>query len=511
MSRRAALVLASLLSLLPGCGSSEDPDAPLTGGAGGQAGAGGGAAGSGAGGGAGHPVAGGNSGPVSGGGTALPGSGGINAWGDEPAGPKTKKFRPAWTKFFAMPGYVDHRLAGAAGGSVLLAMATDQPLEIGPGITVGTEGQLAIQLLWIGDGGEVSRTRSLPCAASCALRSLWVSPAGDAVMTGTTTGGIGLGDASLAPGEGEFVVFLSPEGDVRWARLFKHLVGGSPSDSWTDTRGRSDDTGVVIGGSIQGDVAIEGTSYAGETADLFMVKFSLDGQLLWARRVAAPADQWVTSLALLPGGDAVLGARVKGQIELGGVKHPADDTDISPALLLSRWRGSDGAIVWGMDLGDGNAPLGGMDEILVVQGGQLVMLNVADVAFSIGGAKEGSLFAVNVDEPGQLGDVRVFDGIHIESLYDWPQLALQGSRMAIRASGHVDGLTGPYLDSFGNFAARLDSDGAALSYVELGPVFTTGLAWMDQDTAVLTSFGGPGSETGGLGETTQLGLFLAGF
>src|SRR5690606_39092960 len=133
--------------------------------------------------------------------------------------------------------------------------------------------------------------------------SVAVDAAGNVYVTGYFTGAITLGSFTLtSPGPDQefYLVKLSPEGDVLWARS-----GG----------GVSDDVGYGLAVDAAGDVYVSGrlqeTATFGDTTlvsaggwDFFLARYSPEGDLRWVRSAGGAEDDEGFGLAVGPDGAA---------------------------------------------------------------------------------------------------------------------------------------------------------------------------------------------------------------
>ena len=112
------------------------------------------------------------------------------------------------------------------------------------------------------------------------------------LLTGQSTA-YGLGDQDL------ILVKLSEEGAVDWAKV---MLGGSSQDDGHSVVA-TNDGGYVVAGHTQ--------SYGAGDYDVFVVKFTHDGSISWARTFGHPGYDFVNSVALTRDGGYVLAGTSK--------------------------------------------------------------------------------------------------------------------------------------------------------------------------------------------------------
>src|SRR5690606_9918666 len=99
-----------------------------------------------------------------------------------------------------------------------------------------------------------------------------------------------------------FLVKLSPEGKVLWARR----GGGAAVDSARDLA--MDASGNIYVTGRFGETATFGASTLTSVGrnDVFLVKYSPEGEVLWARSGGGAGEDWAYSVVVDAGGDAYL-------------------------------------------------------------------------------------------------------------------------------------------------------------------------------------------------------------
>lgn len=102
---------------------------------------------------------------------------------------------------------------------------------------------------------------------------------------------------------------------------------------------------LVVGGELDGPTTIGGTPlpYGGGRDPLIAAYAAADGAFRWSRSFGGTGDARVQAIAILPGGDVVVGGWFTGELDLGaGPVTPSSTT----GGFVARLRGADGAVVW---------------------------------------------------------------------------------------------------------------------------------------------------------------------
>lgn len=151
-------------------------------------------------------------------------------------------------------------------------------------------------------GGQLLWSQGLG-GSSASAWSVAVDPSGDAVVSGTFTGSIVLGTATLtsAGGNDAFVAKFDPSGNVLWALGF----GGTGYDQATGLA--MDGTGnAYVTGRFSNSVAFDGThmlTSAGNT-DAFVLKLDASGNVVYATQAGGTGADTGIGLAVDGSGQA---------------------------------------------------------------------------------------------------------------------------------------------------------------------------------------------------------------
>jgi hypothetical protein len=129
---------------------------------------------------------------------------------------------------------------------------------------------------------------------------------------GTDGGGGGNGGAG---GAAQGCTMAAPA----WAARF----GGTTNDDVGGIVAVED--GVVITGSFGEPIDFDGTILVpvGSPRDIFVVKFDLDGDVVWAKQFGGPSGDEATAIAATPDGRIAIGGSFEGTVDFGTGSHTA--------------------------------------------------------------------------------------------------------------------------------------------------------------------------------------------
>lgn len=179
-------------------------------------------------------------------------------------------------------------------------------------------------------------------AKSDKIRAVTFDRAGNALLAGEATGDIVLGGLSR-PGAGDMDFVLAKvgaDGGVKWLRGF----GGSLTDRAygvvTDAAGNA----YVTGHYASRDAVVAGATLpnAGDY-DLFVAKYSVDGDLLWVRTAGGTGYDYGHGIALDGQGTVVISGSVAGAAWFGDTGVNAGST--SRAVFCAKYN-AEGALLW---------------------------------------------------------------------------------------------------------------------------------------------------------------------
>jgi hypothetical protein len=234
-----------------------------------------------------------------------------------------------------------------------------------------------------------------------------LSPVADGLLVvGTLASNATLGTATLTYGGGADYVRakLDPAGAVAWA------VAQNDSDQEQLAGMAADPAGdMVIAGTFAGTVSFGGAALASNAGnyDVFVAKYAgATGGHAWSQRHGGASEEHALAMCVDPAGDAYVAGYFLGTTNLGG-------PDLASAggadAFVAKYRGSDGAFVWG-------ARFGGIDndyaETIACDGTRVVVGGrFRSTTINLGGA--------DLANQGQddifLADVSAASGSHVWS------------------------------------------------------------------------------------------------
>ncbi len=158
-----------------------------------------------------------------------------------------------------------------------------------------------------------------------------VDGAGNAYITGTTTGSLGGPNAGLTDA---YLIKYSSSGDLLWARQIGTSTYDSSLGIAADAAGNA-----YLTGTTQGSL---GGASAG-VSDIFLVKYDPSGALLWTRQIGTTTSEGGSAVAVDGAGNAYVAGATFGS--LGGANAGGGDVvlikyDSSGALLWTRQTGT---------------------------------------------------------------------------------------------------------------------------------------------------------------------------
>lgn len=166
------------------------------------------------------------------------------------------------------------------------------------------------------------------------------------VLVGQLRGSVSFGGSTLDadPLGDAFVVKLDPDGNHLWSSLY---AGDSTELAAAAVLAPNGD--VVVGGSFSGDVDIEGEVLEVDgAADLFLVRYDLDGNLQWSQQLGDEDKQELVDLAIDSDGNLVPYGNFGGSILTGaGLVSSQTGFDLFALKLtangVGRWAGGWGS------------------------------------------------------------------------------------------------------------------------------------------------------------------------
>ena len=189
---------------------------------------------------------------------------------------------------------------GAAAAGVAKRATPPPPLPADPGATRGKPGW-AVRL-----GGTAAESG----------RAVAVDPRGNIYLAGLFRGQVDFGGGAryTARGSDGFLARLSPDGEVRWARQL-----GGANDDIADALAIDPRGNAVVAGSFSEELTVGDGSLKAEGADdMFVAVFDPEGRRRWAKRMGGVDVDGADGLAVdARGAIAVIGVYA-GYVVLGG-------------------------------------------------------------------------------------------------------------------------------------------------------------------------------------------------
>lgn len=235
-------------------------------------------------------------------------------------------------------------------GQVVVAGTYENTVQVGPFALTSSSGIDVFVALFSADGSPQWAT-SMGSSQADYVKDVAVGPDGQVVVVGEfygdtfTAGAFDL--ANGYPGDGDlFVVALDANGTVLWG----DAAGGQYEDQATAV-GIDADGGIVVGGFF----ACAQLSFGGTTLtnandnvnDLFLVKYTADGTVQWAKRAGGSRHERIWALACHANGDiAVTGGFNDATMDLlGTVLTNTTDDQSWYDLFVARFS-ADGQLLW---------------------------------------------------------------------------------------------------------------------------------------------------------------------
>lgn len=161
-------------------------------------------------------------------------------------------------------------------------------------------------------------------------------------------------------GRDMFIARFDSNGTHQWSRSFE-----STNDIFSGFAAVDGNGDFVVSATFSGTASFGGDSFtAGEGLDIIVAKYSgANGNHLWSRRWAGDGYKGVRGVAILSGGDVVVGGFYNLDMDVDGtVYHNATRTN----LFAARLSATNGELVWFREFGDSAGAGGGVGRTLTV-------------------------------------------------------------------------------------------------------------------------------------------------
>ena len=148
-------------------------------------------------------------------------------------------------------------------------------------------------------------------------RATAMDSSGDVYVAAMVSGSVNFGGSTLSTNQGGVIAKYTGNGSHLWSKLWSGSTGASlvPTGMVID-----DNEGtVIVTGYFSGTVNLGGGSLTSAGSnDLFMVKYTSNGNHLWSRRYGASATEVASDIAIDPYGNLWVAGYVHGSGNLGG-------------------------------------------------------------------------------------------------------------------------------------------------------------------------------------------------
>ena len=205
-------------------------------------------------------------------------------------------------------------LALDASGQVFVAGQLRGGVDLGTG-PLTSAGSNDILVARLEPGGRVLWARRFGDAGLQNVNGLATDAAGHTFVAGGFTETLDFGGQRLFnPGDQDvFLSRLDAEGRPLWSRRF-----GDVSEQVADSVAVDPEGNAVIAGLFHGTVDFgQGALVSAGLADVFLARFSPEGQPLWSKRLGGAGEQRATGLAVDAEGRIALTGLFEGNIDLG--------------------------------------------------------------------------------------------------------------------------------------------------------------------------------------------------
>jgi outer membrane protein assembly factor BamB len=184
------------------------------------------------------------------------------------------------------------------------------------------------------------------------VRSVALTPEGDAVIAGSFTGTVNVRDkkrdaAGLLPDP--FVVKLSAAGGAApWMWTAGDGDAQVPTSVAVGPKGQIVVAGAFRGAINLGNTVLENSDSASDHVDAFVVALGANGEPTWAKSFSGLDSQAVTSVALDADGNVIVAGAFSATIDINGTK--LESANLRDAFV-AKLSGADGATIWARTLG----------------------------------------------------------------------------------------------------------------------------------------------------------------
>jgi len=349
------------------------------------------------------------------------------------------------------------------GGNLIATGSFEGSIDFGGG-EVKSAGGKDVFVVKLGPAGEAIFSKAFGDKdADQVGTSVAVGKDGGAVLTGHFAGSIDFGGGPVvsAGGRDVFVLKLTPEGTVAWAKTFGG-AGALQEGLAVDV----DDAGdVLVAGAFDGTLDVGGVplvSLGGQ--DGFALKLeAATGGVVWSKAFGGPGKQVARALAVDAAGTALVGGGFDGSIDLGN--GPMLSAGGEDAFFVKLGSG-DGTPAMGSQFGDASNQA--ITGIALPGGGGYVLAGRFEGAIGfettmLQGAGAEDIFVASYGAPGELIFAKAFgdkgsqipEGVAVDAA---GAIVVAGRFTGSLDFGHKPPLPGT--ESYDIFIGKLDASGA---------------------------------------------------
>jgi hypothetical protein len=289
-----------------------------------------------------------------------------------------------WAHVYENPG-VSHQAATSVAvdveGNVVIVGDLQETVDFGTG-PLTSAGAQDIYALKLDPAGETVWAQAYGDADIQHATAVAVLPDGGIVFTGDFNGTVDFGGDPLInnnSGPDLYVAALGPDGSHRWS------IGTGDSQNQHGHGIAVDGEGnVVVCGEFRGQIDLGGGVLTGDLTDVFLAKFSADGEHQWSLNNDDDADDYCWSVAVDGGGNIGIAGRYVGELVFSETTLEGDTFD---AYKFAAVFDPEGTLTWSRGFGSGTFGETGpeRDEITFDSAGNVILAGAAVVDVDFGG------------------------------------------------------------------------------------------------------------------------------
>jgi hypothetical protein len=301
---------------------------------------------------------------------------------DDSTGPDNKAPTPTdlehvWSARFGDADSQEGRdVAFDASGNMIVTGILEGTADFGGG-ALTTAGQEDIFIAKFASDGAHVWSKRFGNAAEQRVYDVTVDASGNVIVTGRFDGTVNFGGGALnsAGSSDIFLAKFGPDGSHIWSMRFGDPLPQEAYGVAPDASGN-----VIVAGRFYGTVDFGGgpLTSAGQT-DVFVAKFSPDGNHAWSKRFGDTSEQHANGAAVDASGNVILtGYLYDGADFGGGTLTSAGRTDVFIVKL-----GPNGDHIWSQRFGDSDEQ--NVQEVAVDASGNVAVIGDFEGAVDFGG------------------------------------------------------------------------------------------------------------------------------